>query len=163
MLCVSCGKLTGDSGNCEHCGAPLPKAAPPPYQNGPIAEMFRMAADWDSGALDRSSIEGLIAKRKALYESVLSDIDKMTLPEDVRAEAAEELKIGRLGVVGLIQALDCFAQYVNGGGSDSFEQAVLLTKNATDMVNKAARLNWDSFQNLKSSAEEILTLTSQGV
>ena len=141
----------------------MPKAAPPPYQNGPIVDIFKMAADWNSGALDRASIDSVIAKRRALYESVLNDIDKMTLPEEVRAEAAEEINIGRLGVNGLIHALDCFEQYLDSGSSDSFEQAAALAKSAADMVNKAARLNWDSFQTLKSSAEEILALTSQGV
>lgn len=164
MLCVACGKITDSTDVCEHCKAPLPsRTAVPPYQNGPALEVAELIADWEDGKLDSDKLEERLKERTAFYNSRLSEVCAMDIPEDVRAEISEELSIGRMGLESLLRALDLVKQYAQSDDISVRTLALQAAESGTKMLNKAMRLNWKSYTMLQASTEEMLALAQKSV
>ncbi len=163
-MCVACGKITDSTDVCEHCQAPLPsRTALPPYQNGPLLEVTELIADWEDGKLSFDELEKRIGERTSFYNSRLSEVRTMDVPEDVRAEISEELSIGRMGLESLLRALDLVKQYAGNDDISARTLALQAAESGTKMLNKAMHLNWKSYTMLQASAEEMLALAQRSV
>ena len=164
MLCIVCGKITDSTDICEHCKAPLPsRTAMPPYQNGPMLEVAELIADWEDGKMNFDELEKRIKERTDFYNSRLSEVLSMDVPEDVRAEISEELSIGRMGLESLLRAFDLVKQYAQNDDISVRSLAIQAAESGTKMLNKAMRLNWKSYAMLQASTEEMLALAQKSV
>lgn len=164
MLCVACGKITDSVDVCEHCKAPLPsRTAVPPYQNGPMLEIAELVADWEDGKLQLNELEKRVEERTAFYNTRLSEVQTMDVPEDVRAEITEELNVGRMGLESLLRALDLVKKYAQNDDISVRTLALQAAESGTKMLNKAMRLNWKSYTMLQTSTEEMLALAQKSV
>ena len=164
MLCVACGKITDSTDVCEHCKAPLPsRTAVPPYQNGPLLEISELIADWEDGKLQLDELQKRVEERTAFYNSRLSDVRTMDVPEDVRAEISEELNVGRMGLESLLRSLDLVKKYAESDDLSARTLALQAAESGTKMLNKAMRLNWKSYTMLQASTEEMLALAQRSV
>lgn len=164
MLCLNCGKLTDSSDKCEHCGAALPEhRSEPPYNNGPALEINRILYYYDINLATAEETHRKLEHLESVYKDSYEDTDPSKFASDVQTEISEELRYGRLGLSSLMRAVKTAGDYVDTGSKELRESAVSLAESGTEMLNKAMKLNWESFEGVRASAEEMLALAQRSV
>ena len=159
MLCTNCGQLSADSSRCEHCQAPLPdRQQTPPYQNGPLLDIHQLLHLWDSQIIELPEFLERVQSKRDFYKESLGDLANLQVAEEVKAEIAEELQVGRIGLESLLRALDEVENYARTASPHYREQALAAADSATKMLNRALQLNWQSYSLLQESMEEMLEL-----
>lgn len=164
MLCANCGKITSSDEMCEFCHAPMPeRGTTPPYMNDPLLEISELLYKWDCGLLDEWVFEERLNSKREDYESILHDVASVNMDPDVKEEMSEEVRIGTMGVNSLIHALELVKEYAQSGDPVHKEQALAAAESGTKMLNKALRLNWESFNILQATTEEMLALAQNTI
>ncbi len=163
VLCLVCGHKSAEGQSvCEVCGKPLPvktvteKGDPPPYNGAPFHDLSRWSDEVRRGVITEAEFARRLDEREALYKDRRASVNDPSLPEDTRAEGAEERRYGLMGIDELITAVQGLRCWRKTGNTAERDKALALADHATHMLHKAMVLNWESFYTIKAAAEEYL-------
>lgn len=156
VLCVECGNMSSSTDTCDSCGSPMAGREAPPYVATPINDLRLWVACLRNGDIGQDEFLRRLDAREEGYRGVIKCLDELELPDDLRAETSEELRVGRLGVEGLMRALGGLRSWAVGGDDTLCNNALALAENSTAMLNQAMVMNWRSFVTVQETADEYL-------
>lgn len=134
----------------------------PPYQGAPLEDLRLWTIEVGMGKITSDEFLRRLSAREDAYRNVLKYLSELEIPDDMKAEVASEINVGRMGVEGLITAMDKLRDWVSGGSDDLREQALSLAESSTNMVNRAIEMNWEAHRLVQESAEEFLQQMGMG-
>jgi len=159
MFCPKCNYLFEDTEkNCPKCGS-----IPPDFKNPPRIEARLQTLKLAVKALkERQITAGEFIERLDLMEQHIrnqrSDILSIEIPDDMQEEIREERETGLLGIDTFLEALDSLRAWANGREPALLGEGLRKAEKATDLLNKALSLNFQSFNTLVESMYEFIRL-----
>ena len=160
MFCLECSKIShSNSGKCEHCGAVLADKSPD-FIDSSVQELKFTVHRWEIGVIDNFELLDWVEQKEKLYRDIIRDVDSIEAPREVLASVSEEIKYGKLGIEGTLNALEAVRNYVESGDKHYREEAYSLAESGNRMVNKAMSINFDNFKNLQECLEELFDATA---
>lgn len=161
MFCLECNKISHSKNDkCEHCGAVLKGSKAPDFIDSSVQELKFTVHRWEIGVIDDFELLDWIEQKEKLYRDIIRSVDSIDAPREVLAGLAEEIKYGKLGIEGTLNALEAVRSYIKSGNKSYREEAYSLAESGNRMVNKAMNINFDSYKNLQDCLEELLEATT---
>lgn len=162
LLCLKCGTINRmPSEVCSKCGAPLIKGRKlPPRISKRYNLLKELVQKYQREELTAQEFKDALDKMKGQITRVLNEHMERAIPPDLEQEAKDELMLGRAGIARYLSALESLMYYANNNNLEALEEGLQYAEEATDMLNRAMVLNWESFRAFQESIEEHLLQNS---
>jgi hypothetical protein len=156
LTCLKCGcinKMPAEA--CEKCKSPLIRGRRiPPKMSKSLAYIKDLVQKFQKDEITSDKFSEALSDLKAFFNKVLNEHMARQIPDDLMQEAKDELMLGRAGIARYLSAMDSLIYYAKNSNLEALEEGLQYAEEATDMLNRALAMNWESFRAFQESIEE---------